>query len=122
MKGPGRGRDALHTLRAVKGRASLTPRIAPVAEIRTVTTLRTKRDEIAASIAAYERKLDQARADLSHITAAIKIFEASGDPADMGRYVDVHRLFGRNRSHRRKLPRGASARLGQWPLIACAGR
>jgi hypothetical protein len=62
-----------------------------VAEIRSVTTLRTKRDEIAAAIAAYERKLGQAQADLAHITAAIKIFEASGDPADMARYVDVYR-------------------------------
>jgi hypothetical protein len=67
-----------------------------VAEIRTVTTLRTKRDEIAATIAAYERKLGQAQADLAHITAAIKIFEASGNPADMSRYVDVRRIFGRN--------------------------
>src|SRR3954468_18217 len=66
-----------------------------MAEIRTVTTLKSKRDEIAASIAAYERKLAQARADLAHINAAIKIFEASGDPADMARYVDVKRIFKR---------------------------
>jgi hypothetical protein len=56
--------------------------------VATVTTLRTKRDEIAATIAAYERKLGRAEADLAHITAAIKVFEASGDPADMARYVD----------------------------------
>ena len=31
----------------------------------------------------------QARADLSHITACIKIFEASGDAKDMPKYVDV---------------------------------
>lgn len=66
-----------------------------MAEIRTVTTLRSKRAEIEASIAAYERKLAQARADLSHITAAITIFEASGDPAEMPRYADLHRLFAR---------------------------
>jgi hypothetical protein len=67
-----------------------------VGEIRTVTTLRSKREEIAATIAAYERKLGQAQADLAHITAAIKIFKASGDPADMSRYVDVRRIFRRN--------------------------
>ncbi len=34
-------------------------------EIRTVTKLRRKRDEISASIRLYERKLEQARADLA---------------------------------------------------------
>lgn len=66
-----------------------------MAEIRTVTTLRTKRDQIVASIRLYERQLEQARADLAHINAAIRIFEASGDVKDMPRYVDVHRLFKR---------------------------
>jgi hypothetical protein len=64
-----------------------------MSEIRTVTTLRRKRDEISASIRLYERQLGQARADLASVTAAIKIFEASGDPRDMTRYVDTHRLF-----------------------------
>ncbi len=66
-----------------------------MAEIRTVTTLRSKRDEIAASIRLYERQLAQARADLAHVTAAIRIFEASGSTGDMARYVDTHRLFKR---------------------------
>ena len=64
-------------------------------EIRTVTTLRRKRDEIAASIRLYERQLEQAKADLAHVLAAIRIFEASGDPKDATRYMDVHRLFRR---------------------------
>ena len=34
-------------------------------EIRTVTTLRYKRDEILASIKLYERQLEQAKADSS---------------------------------------------------------
>jgi hypothetical protein len=66
-----------------------------MAEIRTVTTLRTKRDEILHSIRLYERQLEQARADLAHVTAAIQIFEAGGNAKDMPRYVDVHRLFKR---------------------------
>lgn len=62
-------------------------------EIRTVTTLRRKRDEIKRAVRNYERKLDQARADLAHITAAIAIFEAKrGDPA-LPAYSDLHRLF-----------------------------
>jgi hypothetical protein len=66
-----------------------------MAEIRTVTTLRSKRDEIVHSIRLYERQLEQARADLAHVTAAIRIFEASGNAKDMPRYVDTHRLFKR---------------------------
>jgi hypothetical protein len=66
-----------------------------MAEIRTVTTLRAKREEIVASIKLYEERLKQARADLTHISAAIKIFEASGDPKEMGRYVDTYRLMRR---------------------------
>jgi hypothetical protein len=34
-----------------------------MAEIRTVTTLKKKRDEISASIRMYEKKIAQARAD-----------------------------------------------------------
>jgi len=66
-----------------------------MAEIRTVTTLRSKRDEILHSIRLYERQIEQARADLAHVTAAIRIFEATGDRKEMGRYVDTHRLFKR---------------------------
>jgi hypothetical protein len=66
-----------------------------MAEIRTVTTLRRKRDEIVSSIRIYERQLEQARADLAHIQAAIRLFEASGDPKDIPRYMDLHRLFKR---------------------------
>jgi hypothetical protein len=66
-----------------------------MSEIRTVTTLRSKRDEIAQSIRLYEERIKQARADWAHITAAIRIFEASGDPKEMGRYVDTYRMFRR---------------------------
>jgi hypothetical protein len=66
-----------------------------MAEIRTVTTLRSKRAEIIAAIANYEKKLAQARADLAHITAAIATFEASGDIEEIPPYVDIHRCFTR---------------------------
>jgi hypothetical protein len=64
-------------------------------EIRTVTTLKRKREEIAASIRMYEKKIAQARADMAHVAAAIRIFEASDRPRDLARYVDHHRLFKR---------------------------
>lgn len=61
-------------------------------EIRTVTTLRRKRDEIVAVIRLYER---QAKADLAHVTAAMRPFEDPADLKSIPRYVDVHRLFKR---------------------------
>jgi len=64
-------------------------------EIRTVTTLIAKRDEIEAAITNYERGLEQARADLSHVNACIAIFEACDDPSGTRAYVDFHRLFAR---------------------------
>jgi hypothetical protein len=64
-------------------------------EIRTVTTLRSKRAEILASITLYEKRLAQARADLAHVAACISIFEASGDGEELSSYVDTHRLFAR---------------------------
>jgi hypothetical protein len=66
-----------------------------MAEIRTVTTLRSKRAEILASISLYEKRLAQARADLAHVTACITIFEASGHGENVSSYVDTHRMFAR---------------------------
>lgn len=66
-----------------------------MSEIRTVTTLRRKWDEISASIRLYENKLEQARADLAHVTAAVRIFAATDRPQDIPRYVDSYRLFKR---------------------------
>jgi hypothetical protein len=66
-----------------------------MAEIRTVTTLRRKRAEIISAIAQYEKRLAQARADLSHVNACIALFEASGEPGALTPYIDTHRLFAR---------------------------
>jgi hypothetical protein len=64
-----------------------------MAEIRTVTTLRSKRDEISAAIANYEKRLAQARADLAHINATLTIFEGGGEPGSHRVYVDLLRVF-----------------------------
>jgi hypothetical protein len=66
-----------------------------MAEVRTVTTLTRKRAQIAASIKLYMRQLAQARLDLAHVEATIRIFAASGKPSDIARYVDTFRLFKR---------------------------
>lgn len=63
-------------------------------EIRTVTTLRRKRDDIRRTIRDYEKRLDQARADLAHIAAAIAIFEGhKGQNTELPAYADMKRLF-----------------------------
>ncbi len=61
-----------------------------MAGIRTVTTLRKKRDEIVAVIKVYERQLVQARADLARVNAAMRLFDAG---ADVRPYVDIYRVL-----------------------------
>jgi hypothetical protein len=46
-----------------------------MAEIRTVTTLRRKREEIRRTIIAHEERLSQAKRTLAHVSAAITLFE-----------------------------------------------
>ncbi len=65
-----------------------------MAEICSVTTLETRRTEIRNAITEYERLLAQARADLSHITACIRLFDLEDvTPCRIPAYADVHRLF-----------------------------
>lgn len=64
-----------------------------MAESTTVVTLRNKQAVIQDTIERYENKLAQARADLAHVSAALTIFEASGDPIDLARYTNLRRLF-----------------------------
>jgi hypothetical protein len=98
---PHMGQDFLRGVLARYYGANATSKIsAPIfqgmSEIRTVvTTLRSKRDDIELSIRLYEGWIKQARADLAYISAEIKIFEVSGDPQEMGRYIDTHRLMKR---------------------------
>jgi hypothetical protein len=66
-----------------------------MAEIRTLTKLIAKCDEIERSIVGYESRLAQARADLSHVNACIAIFEACDEPSGTQAYVDLHRMFAR---------------------------
>ena len=60
-----------------------------------VFLLRRKRNEIRDTIAAYEAKLREAQADLAHVIAALRLFEASGEPSDFMPYVDLNRVFRR---------------------------
>lgn len=58
-------------------------------------TLRRKRDDIENAIVTYEKRLAEARADLAHVNATIRLFEAAAAPADVRVYQDIHRLFRR---------------------------
>ena len=62
-----------------------------MAEIRAVTTPRAKRRTILSSVARFEKRLAQARADLSHAHACLALFEISGRErlTDNGRYADL---------------------------------
>ena len=60
-----------------------------------VSMLRRKRDQIRDTIAAYEAKLRECQADLAHVLATLRLFEASGEPADFPAYVDLNRVFRR---------------------------
>ncbi len=50
-----------------------------------VLMLRTKRDKIKDTIAAYEKKLREAQADLAHVNATLRLFAATGEPEDFPR-------------------------------------
>jgi hypothetical protein len=69
-------------------------------EIRTATTLRSKRDQIQAAIHHYEKRLNQARADLAAVCSAIRIFEDTGEGKQVLAYTDLYRLFKRGESTR----------------------
>lgn len=60
-----------------------------------ISMLRTKRNQIRDTIAAYEAKLREAQADLAHVLATLRLFEASGEPADFTPYFDLNRVFRR---------------------------
>ena len=61
----------------------------------TLTTLRNKRDEITAAVKSYEKRLEQARRDLHHVNATIRIFEAGSDPTDFPVHMSTRLLFRR---------------------------
>jgi len=57
--------------------------------------LQRKRDEISGVIAHYERLIREAQHDLAHVNAALRLFEATGEAADLPPYVDLNRVLRR---------------------------
>ena len=66
-----------------------------MADLHIVTTLQRKRDEIERAIAAYEKKIAQARRDLAHVNATLRMFDAPEGRTQFPVYVDTLRLFKR---------------------------
>lgn len=60
-----------------------------------VMALKRKRNKISGVIAYHEKKIREARTDLAHITAALRLFEVTGEASDMPPYVDLNRLLKR---------------------------
>jgi hypothetical protein len=66
-----------------------------MADPHVLSTLRRKRDDIEAAIAAYEKKIEEAKRDLSAIAATIRLFELNGEPQQFPAYADIGRLWKR---------------------------
>lgn len=64
-------------------------------EPQVINTLRTKADNFAGYIGKLESDLAQARADLSHINATIRLFEAPESGAQFPMHQNLDRLFKR---------------------------
>jgi hypothetical protein len=109
------------------GNESGPPHITGMAEPIAVLALRRKRDQISGTIAHYERLLREAEHDLAHINASLRLFEATGDAADLPPYVDLNRvltagrddqdMYGgpRQRGTARYAPIGPTGNPGQGP-------
>lgn len=66
-----------------------------MADPQILTTLRRKRDNIERGIAAYEKKIKQARRDLANVNATLHLFRIEDRNPQAPVYVDTARLFPR---------------------------
>ena len=60
-----------------------------------VVTLQRKRDDIERTIAAYMKKVEAARRDLSHVNAILVMFKSPEERTQYPVYLDTSRLFRR---------------------------
>ena len=62
-----------------------------MAEPLIITTLRTKRDQIEGLIAHLENRLKEARTDLAHVNATLRLFEMDGEAQENARaYMNLN--------------------------------
>lgn len=79
-----------------------------MADPQVLNTLHTKREAIETYIADMERKIEEARSDLAHVLATIRLFAGEGERVTA--YMNLTRLFPRN-----ELPRLAREALEAHP-------
>ena len=60
-----------------------------------VSTLNAKQAEIESYIRQLEKQLDQARHDLAHVNATLRLFEVNGERTEFPVYVTLKRMFSR---------------------------
>lgn len=66
-----------------------------MADPQVITTLTTKAEALQSLIGKLEADLEQARADLSHVVATIRLFEAPHDGEAFPSHMNLDRLFRR---------------------------
>jgi hypothetical protein len=66
-----------------------------VADPHILSTLSAKQAEIESYIRRLEKQLDQARHDLAHVNATMRLFEVNGERTEFPVYVQLKRLFSR---------------------------
>jgi hypothetical protein len=66
-----------------------------MAEPQIVNTLRSKRDELERIIESYDKAIEAARVDLSHVNATLQLFERNGAPRDYPSRMSIIRVFRR---------------------------
>jgi hypothetical protein len=66
-----------------------------MADPQILNTLRSKRDDIRDTIAAYEKRIADAKRDLMHVNATIQLFEVNGETPQFPVHMGLHRLFAR---------------------------
>jgi hypothetical protein len=94
-----------------------------MAESSTITTLRTKRDQIEGLIAHLEDRIKEARTDLAHVNATLRLFEMDGGARESVRaYMNLNRVSPRGEVAVMGLPTGNQvAMFDEAPPLAVVG-
>ncbi len=66
-----------------------------MADPQIVTTLRAKQAELQDLVAFYDAKADEARVDLAHVNAVLRLYETGDAPQQFPVHMNMHRLFKR---------------------------
>src|SRR3954471_17177801 len=94
-----------------------------MAESSTITTLRTKRDQIEGLIAHLEDRIKEARTDLAHVNATLRLFEMDGGARESVRaYMNLNRVSPRGEVAGKRWNAPGGLRVAKWGWFAHLGR